>query len=196
MYGQQFIPDKTKDLEEWFEALAEEFFQNIGINSGQKVLDVGCGVGTYAITAAKAVGESGLVYAIDKNKICIKELKKRSKNNGVSSIIQPILTDGSFNFPIEDESIDHTLLCDFIGVVLHVSKNLTLIEELMKEVQRVTKQSGKVTIIFKHVSNWRFPKDKVEAIISKYFTLENEFIIPHIHWDFKETDSVYSYVKI
>lgn len=195
MYEQQFIPNKTKDLEEWFEKLAEEFFHSIGINSGQKVLDVGCGVGTYAIPAAKAVGRSGLVYAIDKNELCINEIKTRSKSYGISSTIIPILTDGSFDFPIENESIDHTLLCDFIGVVLHISKNLILIEDLMKEVRRVTKPSGKITIIFKHVNHWRFPKSKVDAIISKYLTLENEFIIPHIHWDFKETDSVYTYVK-
>ena len=35
------------------------------VKRGQKVLEVGCGTGYFTVSAAKLVGDSGLIYAID-----------------------------------------------------------------------------------------------------------------------------------
>ncbi len=39
----------------------------IGMQKGQMVLDFGCGSGDYTIPAAKVVGKSGTIYAVDKS---------------------------------------------------------------------------------------------------------------------------------
>ncbi len=195
MFSQPFIPRNTEAIKEWFEKEGEKFCQEIGLIKGQKVMDLGCGVGTYAIPAAKTVGKIGKVYAIDKDENSIKELATRIEKNNLTHILEPIQTDGSFNFPIEDEVIDNSLLIDFLGVVIHHSKDVQPIKKLMKEIYRVTKPTGKITIIFKHLHNWQIPKKQVELIINKYFALEKTKTLPHIHWDTKEIGAVYSYKK-
>jgi len=49
----------------WLDKNAYEFLAEVSVNKGQSVLDFGCGSGTYTIPAAKLVGESGRVYALD-----------------------------------------------------------------------------------------------------------------------------------
>jgi len=43
------------------ESRALEMLQQMGIRSGQTVLDFGCGLGMYTIPVAKIVGEQGRV---------------------------------------------------------------------------------------------------------------------------------------
>jgi precorrin-6B methylase 2 len=50
------------------ESQSLDMLQQIGIRSGQTVLDFGCGLGIYTIPVAKIVGEQGRVYALDKDK--------------------------------------------------------------------------------------------------------------------------------
>lgn len=195
MYNQPFIPRETEAIKQWLEAEGEKFCREIGIQKDQKIMDIGCGVGTYAIPAAKTVGEKGKIYAIDIDENSIKELTRRAEKNNLASILQPIHTDGSFNFPIENKTIDHNLAIDFIGVVLHHSNNLQPIEELMKELYRITKPRGKMTVIFKHVKSWRITKEQVEAVIEKSFILEKTKTLPHIHWDSREIGPVNIYIK-
>ena len=44
----------------------EEEIRKLGLKEGQKILDYGCGIGSYTFPAAKLVGEKGRVYALDK----------------------------------------------------------------------------------------------------------------------------------
>ncbi|MCX6779720.1 MAG: hypothetical protein NT034_00885 [Candidatus Magasanikbacteria bacterium] len=43
-----------------------EIFQKVGLSSGMRVADMGCGrTGHFVLPAARVVGEKGLVYAVD-----------------------------------------------------------------------------------------------------------------------------------
>lgn len=57
--------EAAPDLETSFSELFEVLFDAADLQSGQSVLDVGCGTGPTLLTAAKAVGESGHVTGID-----------------------------------------------------------------------------------------------------------------------------------
>lgn len=43
----------------------ERLFRDAGLGPGQRVLDVGCGVGDVALLAASLVGETGHVIGVD-----------------------------------------------------------------------------------------------------------------------------------
>jgi ubiquinone/menaquinone biosynthesis C-methylase UbiE len=59
------------------------------VSKGMTVLDVGCGIGFFAIGLAKLVGDKGRVIAADVQPKMLEVMQKRSEKNGLSSIIRP-----------------------------------------------------------------------------------------------------------
>ena len=53
-------------------------FSELQLKGGYCVLDLGCGKGDYSIQASAIVGDSGVVYALDKEKEVIDELKEKA----------------------------------------------------------------------------------------------------------------------
>ena len=45
---------------------AEKELNKLNIRGGQKILDYGCGIGSFTFPAAKLVGREGRIYALDK----------------------------------------------------------------------------------------------------------------------------------
>ncbi len=195
MYRIAYIPNETEELRKWHQEHGKQFFKEIGVKQGDFILDFGCGSGSYTLPAAKMVGSTGKVYAIDNEQICIDEIKKSIVSNHLEKIIVPIKTDGGFSFPIENKSIDFVLLVDMIGVILHHKRSLKAIENLFSEIARIIKSTGIVVIIFKHINQWCEPKEKVELIISRKFSLAKQLELLNIHWNFLEKDLVYLYKK-
>ena len=85
--------------------------QQIGIRTGQTVLDFGCGYGAYTIPVAKIVGEQGRVYALDKDKEALDALMQRGESAGLKNIDR-METSGELEIGLTDESIDVVLLFD------------------------------------------------------------------------------------
>lgn len=57
------------------------------IESGQTVLDLGCGSGTFTIAMAKMVGETGRVIAVDLQDKMLRILRKKAAKEGLESRI-------------------------------------------------------------------------------------------------------------
>ncbi|WP_419783130.1 class I SAM-dependent methyltransferase [Maridesulfovibrio sp.] len=72
----RMIDPADKALEKW-------------VRPGMKVLDFGCGLGHYSIGAAKLVGESGEVVAVDLQQKMLDIAVKRAGKAGVADIIKP-----------------------------------------------------------------------------------------------------------
>ncbi|MFW9852814.1 MAG: methyltransferase domain-containing protein, partial [Candidatus Thorarchaeota archaeon] len=111
-FRDHYIPGVTEALKKWYGGLAESFLIKIGISKGSNVVDFGCGAGNYVLPAGKIVGEEGRVYAIDSKQIVIDEINKKIKQQNLTEQITTIKTTGDFNFPLEDKSIDFTLIFD------------------------------------------------------------------------------------
>ncbi len=117
-------------------------FNELKIKDGYRFLDLGCGAGDYSIQASKLVGDSGVVYALDKWKGIIDKFQLEVNKQGltniqthVSSIEEPI--------PIEDDCIDICLISTVLHTLdLHECKHI-----LFNEIRRVLKPSGRVAII-------------------------------------------------
>lgn len=65
-----------------------------GLRSGQAVLEVGCGPGFFTVPAARIVGETGQVYAVDLNPLAIDRVKEKVEREGVANV-KTILADVS-----------------------------------------------------------------------------------------------------
>lgn len=83
--------------------------REVGINKGQIVLDFGCGSGYYTIPATKIVGDKGKVYALDKDRNCLRKVMRAAELQKLENI-HAIETSGELKIPLEDESVGVVLL--------------------------------------------------------------------------------------
>lgn len=67
--------------------LTERFFRQAGIGPGQRVLDLGSGVGDVAMLAARLVGPSGEVVGVERNTRSIVRARARVAEAGLNNVI-------------------------------------------------------------------------------------------------------------
>lgn len=122
-------------------AKADEIFPAIGITEGKKVVDFGCGEGTFAIPIAKRLGENGTLFALDVSAEALKKLEISANREGLNNI-KTMQIRSEEDIPLPEGSVDIFLLFD----VLH------LLDEgkLFPQIRRVLKQDGLVCIYPHH----------------------------------------------
>jgi ubiquinone/menaquinone biosynthesis C-methylase UbiE len=120
----------------------EIIFEAIELKEGDSFLDLGCGVGDYAIYAADIVGDSGAVYAVDRNEKLLVSLIEKTDSKGLENIIG-ILADITMPLTLEDHCID---VC-FIATVLHTLNIRVVMKSLLDEIRRVLKPCGCLVVI-------------------------------------------------
>lgn len=119
----------------------EEILKEIEIKQGYKILDYGCGPGSFTLAAAKIVGSTGKIHAADIHPLAIKKVRKKVARKDYKNI-ETIQT--SSETGLDDESIDIALLFD----ILH---ELSEPESIIKEVHRVLKKEGKLSVTIHHI---------------------------------------------
>lgn len=132
------------DVETWEQKKGIDFLKRIGIEEGDCVLDFGSGYGHYSIPAAKVVGKSGVIYAVEKDRKTLKNLREKRNRMGLTQM-RLIETGGSMNLDIEDAKVDFCLLFD----VLHYFDKDDR-KKLYKEIKRLVREDGILSIYPKH----------------------------------------------
>lgn len=120
----------------------EKVFAELKLTPGDRFLDLGCGPGDYSLRASRAVGESGLVYALDRQKEAMDQIKKKMISEDCSNI-KAIQADITQTLPIDDGCID---VC-FMATVLHILQVKRAGLTLFKEIHRVLKPGGRYAVI-------------------------------------------------
>ena len=113
----------------------------VNLEPGFKILDYGCGPGSYATVAAQLVGETGMVYALDIHPLAVKQVQKTAASKGLANI-ETILSDCATGLP--DESIDVVLFYD----TLH---KLNEPDKVLAELHRVLKPDGVLSFSDHHL---------------------------------------------
>jgi ubiquinone/menaquinone biosynthesis C-methylase UbiE len=115
--------------------------EQFGLSPGMIVADLGSGVGFYSIEAAKAVGSSGKIYAIEVQRELLEKLKSNATNSHIGNIE---VIWGNV------EQIGGTKLRDMCVDRVIVSNTLFQIEHkdnFCLEVKRILKPNGKVLLV-------------------------------------------------
>lgn len=152
-------------MKEWLNWKGEEILRAVGIREGHVVLDFGCGSGNYAIPAAIIVGETGVVYALDKNGWVLDTLMRKAESMGLKNIVR-IDTSGEINTGLSDRCVDVILLYDVFWYFPLMDRRLTV---LLDELYRVSKPGALLSVYPKHIDSERL-REKIE---SRGFTLVN-----------------------
>ena len=116
---------------------------SIPLESGSTVVDYGCGSGGHSIAAARTVGPSGKVYALDISPHAIARVKSLASRKHLSNI-ETMLTNCDTGLP--DSSVDVVLFYD----TLH---DLTDPQEVLKEMHRVLKTNAMVSFSDHHMQD-------------------------------------------
>lgn len=117
-------------------------FAKVGLAKGMRIADLGCGrTGHFIFSAARAVGETGMVYAVDVVKDVLGSIRNRVRSEGYDNI-QTIWSDieqlGKTAIP--EGSLDGC----FVINVLFLVKNK---DRVIQESVRLLKKGGFLVII-------------------------------------------------
>jgi ubiquinone/menaquinone biosynthesis C-methylase UbiE len=119
----------------------EDILETWSIHPGERVADFGCGSGFFAVAAAKLVGPSGKVYALDVQPESLEATRSRARLNNINNIeyirVDLETPEGSH---LGHNSIDKILISN----ILFQAENM---EAVIKESYRVLKKGGSALLI-------------------------------------------------
>ena len=126
----------------------EEIMAEVDIQPGFRVMDYGCGTGSFTFAAAQRVGPEGKVYALDLHPLAMEKVQKEALKKGLANI-ETVQT--SCITQLASGSIDVVLFY----YVLHW---LTDPDCVLGELHRVLKEGG--------ILSFRDPYMKEEEILA------------------------------
>lgn len=141
--------DPKSTMNEDYKTMVKKVFNEIGVKEGQKLLDFGCGSGYYTLFAAQLVGKEGIVYAVDKDKSKLNELKQKARNLDLANI-EIVDSPGGTDLDFPDESMNVVLLYDVFWYFDLSSKGLS---DLLEEAYRLSKPAGLLSAYPKHINS-------------------------------------------
>jgi demethylmenaquinone methyltransferase/2-methoxy-6-polyprenyl-1,4-benzoquinol methylase len=109
-----------------------------GVQSGQEVLEVGCGTGFFTVPAAELVGDEGRVYAIDPHPLAIEQVARKVRDAGLTNV--KLIKADATEAGLASGSIDLALL---FGVI--PSPTLPL-DRLLPEIHRLLRSEGALAV--------------------------------------------------
>lgn len=119
----------------------ERITDELGLAAGMNVAEFGCGTGFFVFPAARRVGQSGKVYALDILKDKLETVESQARIDGLSNIVTKRanleLVGGS---KLPDESVDWVMLVN----MLFQNKQKGII---LEEAKRVLAPKGKMLVI-------------------------------------------------
>jgi len=125
-------------------ALIDPFsiFSKIGLAKGMRVADMGCGrTGHFVFPAARAVGDTGVVYAVDVLKDVLENINSWVKTHSLNNI-QVVWSDIEIpnKTPIPPKSLD---MCFFMNVLFGIKNKQAALSEAI----RLLKTGGRVVVV-------------------------------------------------
>jgi ubiquinone/menaquinone biosynthesis C-methylase UbiE len=125
------FPANDPERRKWLNP--EKILSNIGLAAGMTFVDVGSGEGYFAIPAARMVGMTGKVIAVDIDESAISRLRQNANDEGLSRI------------SAEVRSAEETVACEscadfvFFGINLHDFKEPA---QVIRNAKSMLKPSG------------------------------------------------------
>ena len=115
----------------------EKIVEWMGVKPGMRLLEVGPGPGTFTFAAARSVGETGRVYAIDIQESIISGLNKKIGRLGVDNITSELAS--AYELPYPDGYFERVYMVAVLGEIPDKQRALG-------EFRRVLKDDGYLAI--------------------------------------------------
>jgi ubiquinone/menaquinone biosynthesis C-methylase UbiE len=116
---------------------ADAILGAFGLGPGAALADIGAGTGFFSIPAAKRVGPSGIVHAIDVEPAMLEDLRERVASQGLANV--RILRSEEERIPLPHGSVDVA----FLACVLHELEG----PGTLRECARILKPNGRLAVV-------------------------------------------------
>lgn len=126
-----------------------EMLDFINIRSGETVADIGCGGGYFSWQFAKAVGESGKVYATEINKDALGYLESFIKYSGADNICPMVAKMNDACLP--ENSIDTIFMCSMYHAV-YITDIEFVKDEFVESLHKALKKDGRLIIVDNNIT--------------------------------------------
>ena len=135
-----------------------------GFLPGHRVADFGAGMGHYTLPLSRAVGDSGLVYAIDLNHHAINMLHseaKQAKRGNINIMIGDV--EEYYGSGLRGKLLDGVVISNLLHLLIREDR-------AVREARRVLRPGGLICIV-----DWqdRFPRSYAEELLE---ALDLEFV--------------------
>jgi len=114
-----------------------------GISEGMKVLDIGCGQGSFTACVAELVGQKGRVVGVDITDEYLDEMNRNLDESGLRDRVEFVKSDAAELSSSIDSVFDATVSYRLIEELAHPKKLPNIILEMAK----CARQSGSVALI-------------------------------------------------
>ena len=132
-------PEYLRVAGQFLNQLKQRTYTHMKIETGIKVLDVGCGPGIDTMALSQLVGATGEVYGIDHDKAMITEAEQRAEKAGISAWVKHKHSDAT-SLPFETGYFDS---CRSERLFQHLPNPAKALDEIA----RVTKVNGWVVVL-------------------------------------------------
>jgi SAM-dependent methyltransferase len=134
----QPIFEPSPEIEEWLRDKGARTLKDLGVQPGWKVLDIGCGIGSWCLPLTAAVGPAGKVIAIDASVQSIEAVRQLA--DGTPKNLHLRRVEKTPDYPwIPDASLDAVFVFD---VLQHIDDW----DKLLEEITRVLKPAGRLYV--------------------------------------------------
>lgn len=131
-------PHYLQTAAQLLQPLKQRSYQLLQLNSGQRVLDVGCGPGIDTCAIAESVGPDGQVIGLDYDPEMVVLAQQRARQHNYVDRVEH-LTGSATALPFNDDYFDS---CRSDRLFMHLAQPVTAAAEMV----RVTKPGGRVLI--------------------------------------------------
>lgn len=146
-------------------------FAALGLTPGMTMLDLGCGLGNYAVASSPYVGGQGIIHALDLWEEGIETLAVRAEIGHLANIRAGVANAGA-SLPLAERSVD---LC-LMATVIHILVQEGGIQKTLAEVRRVLKPEGTLAVVEFHKVDgppgpprgWRLSPAELELLLAPF----------------------------
>ncbi len=139
----------------------------VGIRAGERVLELGPGPGAFSLDAARMLGESGRLIAVDIQPEMIARLERRAREAGLTNI--EAHTADAHHLPLPDASVDRAFLITVLPEIPDRARALS-------ELRRVLRPGGTLSITEEFLDpDYLFAPETIRLVESAGFHLAQKY---------------------
>ena len=125
-----YVRQEEQDKVRMYWQMPNRVLHEIGVQSGNIIADVGCGIGYFSVPLAKKVGSSGIVYACDIDPGALAFLKEKAERQNIRNLK---IIQSKENDPLLPASVmDLVLIVNTIHLMDRPSEYLTKLKSCLK----------------------------------------------------------------